>query len=700
VPTFKIDKVEKPNQRNNAAKTPLGAANPNKSMNNVADVQKTNEAAPQSKKAYDQQNISTNKSNVSKPAAPKPVSQPDFKRPPTATNNARSEIKIFKDPAPVQPTSSKIHARGVNSKQAEANATANTNANASASFSTATPPAPTTREIRSPTPSSKSGLRPLLLRAESAQGLRAPAKLNWIDGTPLTSTPTKKSGQAVNPSRVAGNNNSIVSPSRVIDSRASIRSSATPKKGAAVNRVSSVAQTRDSKELRSPESIKTFKSAKSGQDNKLNNDASPMRVVAPPARKTPPKENSGVQEIRSSLFACESAQFSTRPVPYLLIGKLIATRSNNNVKDASPPPFSHYTVSVPSNSAEATETLQSEVPDRKSRLSKQRPSVKSQKSSAALSFASLSSSFKGTRGKSLDGRQHAPKDLVSDYAIVERDGRVSFDGGKRSLQRVRALADNADTSSTWLPVAVHRPTYQQVDLHIRCKSGDKQGNVQERIISPQAQRAFGESVQQEVTLQRERSFATRSNSISSMKVLPAVPLVNYTETSTTVTVVKIRKSLAPSFTEQDQTYDPNAQAYDGIEGYHSSTVQLEDSQYRSNSRQSSASQDDRSQSRQSAWSNATYGRPAFHNHKTMPSISVSNSHSSACHSNSSKHIRSCWSPETVPSEETCESVYSEEKIERDEDEGDDTIHAAPVPEIRRISGVFTRSPRAESIYQR
>lgn len=60
--------------------------------------------------------------------------------------------------------------------------------------------------------------------------------------------------------------------------------------------------------------------------------------------------------------------------------------------------------------------------------------MKSQKSSSALSFSSLSSSFKGTRGKSLDGRQFLNKDLDGEYAIVERDGRVSFDGGEPGLK--------------------------------------------------------------------------------------------------------------------------------------------------------------------------------------------------------------------------------------------------------------------------
>ena len=87
-------------------------------------------------------------------------------------------------------------------------------------------------------------------------------------------------------------------------------------------------------------------------------------------------------------------------------------------------------------------------------------------------------------------------------------------------------------------------------------------------------------------------------------------------------------------------------------------------------------------------------------------------------------LRSCWSPETVPSApsetDTVESHYSQSQTSHagygqahgytedgDEDEEEDTMHASPAPtsqyyqpEIRRTSGVFQRAPRAESIYQR
>lgn len=241
---------------------------------------------------------------------------------------------------------------------------------------------------------------------------------------------------------------------------------------------------------------------------------------------------------------------------------------------------------------------------------------------------------------------------------------------------------------------------QHVDLYIRVPEGEKQEIIQERIISPQAQREFGESVQQEATLHRERSFATRSGSVSSMKRLPEMPVVEHYEHVPTVTSTKIRKSLAPSFTRHGSAdaVDP-ADAYAGMEDERCSSRQSDMetvADYRSDSRQSV---DDRCESRQTVSSSATYGRPISRGHQQMPSLTVSNSHSGTSHSNSSKNIRSCWSPETVPSEYTCESEYPEERIDR-EGEGDDTIHAAPVPEIRRTSGVFTRAPRAESIYQR
>jgi hypothetical protein len=250
---------------------------------------------------------------------------------------------------------------------------------------------------------------------------------------------------------------------------------------------------------------------------------------------------------------------------------------------------------------------------------------------------------------------------------------------------------------------MRREAQQHVDLYIRAAEAEKQEVIQERIISPQAQREFGESVQQEATMHRERSFATRSNSVSSMKKLPDMPVIEHHDSTPTTTSAKIRKSLAPSFTGGAATETVNI-PYGGMEDERSSSRQSESEtviEYRSDSRQSEDNSfHERCESRQTISSVGTYTHPAVRGHQQMPSITASNTHSGTSHSHSSRNIRSCWSPETVPSEYTCESEYHhEERMER-EGEGDDTIHAAPVPEIRRTSGVFTRTPRAESIYQR
>lgn len=251
---------------------------------------------------------------------------------------------------------------------------------------------------------------------------------------------------------------------------------------------------------------------------------------------------------------------------------------------------------------------------------------------------------------------------------------------------------------------MRREAQQHVDLYIRAAESEKQEVIQERIISPQAQREFGESVQQEVTMHRERSFATRSGSVSSMKKLPDMPVIEHHDGGApTMTSAKIRKSLAPSFTGRDAAENVNV-PYGGIEDERCLSRQSESEtviEYRSDSHQSEDVYfHERCESRQTVSSAGTYTHPAARGHQQMPSVTVSNTHSGTSHSQSSKYIRSCWSPETVPSEYTCESEYHhEERVDREE-EGDDTIHAAPVPEIRRTSGVFTRTPRAESIYQR
>ena len=389
---------------------------------------------------------------------------------------------------------------------------------------------------------------------------------------------------------------------------------------------------------------------------------------------------------------------------------ILATASRKE-KEPSPPPFTSNVIPLQSAFDDHTGSLrvdqaENQKDSKKFKLSKKRPSMKSQKSSSALSFSSLSSSFKGARGKSLDGRQHVPKDLGGEYAIVERDGRVSFDGGE-AFRLIESDVAKTDYLALSLAALAYRepPMPQRVDLYIRAPESEKQEVIQERIISPQAQREFGESVQQEAVLHRERSFATRSGSVSSMKRLPDMPATEHSELRNS-TSTRIRKSLAPSFTGRERMEHTAASqptnAYGGIEDDRCLSRQSESetiSDFRSDSRQSQAMVDERCESRQTISSAGTYTRPAFRSHQQMPSLTVSNTHSSACNSNSSKNIRSCWSPETVPSEYTCESDYQEEHMDRG-DEGDDTIHAAHVPEIRRTSGVFTRTPRAESIYQR
>lgn len=312
----------------------------------------------------------------------------------------RKDIKIFKDPAPPQTSTSNINARGLNSNQA-----------------------PGVMGGGDAAPNTKPELRPLLLRADSAQGVRAPAK-PFVDGNPMMSTPTKKFGQAANAWAVS-NNSSVIS-SRTLKSNASTRSSVTPKK-TTVNRSSSVAQTRDSKELRSPESIKSQKSLASTRDQNQENVLLVSQRSPAAVAKEPAKSVATFFKNKSTLSACE---YTRRSALNELSNQKSPAAGSQNIKEQSPPPFSLNTIPLQS-AFDDTATLQVEPvieKERKFKLSKKRPSMKSQKSCSALSFSSLSSSFKGTRGKSLDGRQHLNRDLESDYAIVERDGRVSFDG--------------------------------------------------------------------------------------------------------------------------------------------------------------------------------------------------------------------------------------------------------------------------------
>ena len=100
-------------------------------------------------------------------------------------------------------------------------------------------------------------------------------------------------------------------------------------------------------------------------------------------------------------------------------------------------------------------------------------------------------------------------------------------------------------------------------IHIRNPEASQQF-VQERIISPQAQREYGEGVlllikskptyswrllpaiQEQSAKQLDRSFLSRRNSISSNKRLPAVP-VEFTAEPVPSSSKKIRRSLTPSF---------------------------------------------------------------------------------------------------------------------------------------------------------
>lgn len=258
-------------------KAPLAAISPNKARDNTSRTSQSVKNGPKTATpsksripVHSDASTITTKANESKVRSPVPASP---------ARKAKKEIKIFKDPAPPQATSttSNVIARGLNSNQASA-----------------TPSTAETTSSSSTSSSSKPGLRPLLLRADSAQGLRAPAK-SFIDGNPLMSTPTKKFGQAAN--AWSASNNASAASSRVLDV------SATPRK-TAVNRVSSVAQTRDSKELRSPESIKTQKSAVSMREqDKENSRASPAR--SSPVSKESPKNARGFFKSKSALGACE-----------------------------------------------------------------------------------------------------------------------------------------------------------------------------------------------------------------------------------------------------------------------------------------------------------------------------------------------------------------------------------------------------------
>lgn len=290
-------------------KAPLSAVSPNqpRPVDNTSKVplQPANkvtpkQASPSMKSRIPvQQREASSKAIDSNAGARKP--QAAVTAPSPAKKAARKDIKIFKDPVPASTATSNITARGLNSTQK-----------------------PVDSPLQSPSASStKPGLRPLLLRADSAQGLRAPAK-SFIDGNPLMSTPTKKFGQVANAWAASANNNNnsnngntSASSTRVLDSAASNRTTTTtPRKSVTMNRVSSVAQTRDSKELRSPESIKTQKSGllNDQEVDKENIRTSPLRPTT--AEKNSPKHSRGFFKSKSGLAACEYSHIASSSFVY------------------------------------------------------------------------------------------------------------------------------------------------------------------------------------------------------------------------------------------------------------------------------------------------------------------------------------------------------------------------------------------------
>lgn len=143
----------------------------------------------------------------------------------------------------------------------------------------------------------QTGLRPLLLRAESAQSVRPPilkidpaVDSSTIPTGPLISTPKKLFGTPSSPAtRGAGNRNSIYTPSK--------------KGNAAGGGTTLGGQVRDSKELakmnKSPESVKTLKVAVEDKENISSGDYWQGR---PPRKgaKSPVKQQQGLRASQNS----------------------------------------------------------------------------------------------------------------------------------------------------------------------------------------------------------------------------------------------------------------------------------------------------------------------------------------------------------------------------------------------------------------
>lgn len=270
-----VKSVTSDKQNDNAIlKAPLSAISPNKTRANMSSK------VPQPVKTATKPVSSPNGRPSVRSEADSIKTYDSSRKIPVSASPARKprkDIKIFKDPAPPQTGTTNVTARGLNSNQSAG-----------------------VISERNTAASTKPGLRPLLLRADSAQGFHAPAK-SFTDGNPMMSTPTKRFGQAANAWAVS--NNASATSSRTLDGNTSIRSSVTPKK-TTINR-SSVAQIRDSKELRSPESIKTQKGIESVREQNKENITVPSRPSIAAGPKEPTKNVGGFFKSKPKLDACE-----------------------------------------------------------------------------------------------------------------------------------------------------------------------------------------------------------------------------------------------------------------------------------------------------------------------------------------------------------------------------------------------------------
>lgn len=259
----------------------------------------------------------------------------------------------------------------------------------------------------------QTGLRPLLLRAESAQSVRPPVlRIDPTNATevpcgPLTSTPKKSIGAPLTPSSRSTNRNSVYTPS---------------KKGPLGSKV------RDSKDLaekKSPVGGKTPKALhdkENGYDSGYWQGRSPRKAARSPQKQPAAKKRT-----------CEQLIFHKVGIHILILCSADVASVFRALSPAPPalPPV-------------ATQPYIHAV-EKPYKLSKQqrRPSIKSTKSTSGLSFTSLSSSFglRSGRNRKEDKVDNSNKDVDDDYAMVERDGRVSNDGGKYTPRQM--LSDRA-----------------------------------------------------------------------------------------------------------------------------------------------------------------------------------------------------------------------------------------------------------------